>query len=400
MEQSNIVSAALKLHHITNLNTYIIKNEADFVFYNEKDSIPEFMPGAGEKDIIYFYQQITFSENQLYAHTNEWGLHYLACTFNEDENYSVIIGPYMELIPDLYQLSRRYNLSNNQSNDLRRFCNQIQVLNSDKINSISSVLQVFNQIITIDNKPIIIEAIKESETTQFNRTSPSLVEDGDLIKIRYQVESDFIHAVEQGNKSKALSTLYAHEGIFSFSERLPSQPLRRLKNLNVVLNTLLRSAAGRRNVPTILIHRMSEKFAHQIENTNQVSKLQNLQDAMIEEYSDLIISNSLNKYSKITQKAIEYLMIFYDKKIDKNDLAALCFTHPSHLSRKFKQETNWTITAYQQMLRIEEAKYLLKNENISVEEVAWLIGYEDSSYFARVFKKETGCTPSQYIENN
>ncbi|MRH43230.1 AraC family transcriptional regulator [Aquibacillus halophilus] len=400
MEQSNIVSGALKLHHITNLNTYIIKNEDDFVFHNEKESIPEFMPGANEKDILYFYQQISFLDKQLYAYTNEWGLHYLACTFNDYEKYFVIIGPYMELTPDLYQLSRKYNLSNNQSNELRRFCNQIQVLNPDKINSISSILQAFEQIIEVDNKPIRIETVKEGETAQDNRTSPSLVEDGELIKIRYKVEADFIHAVEQGNKSKALNTLYAHEAIFSFSERLPNQPLRRLKNISIVLGTLLRSAAGRRNVPTILIHRTSEKYAHQIENANQVSKLQSIQDAMIEEYSDLIISNSLNKYSKLTQKVIEYLMIFYDKKIDKNELAELCFTHPSHLSRKFKQETSMTITAYQQMLRIEEAKYLLKNENVSVEEIAWLIGYEDSSYFARVFKKETGCTPSQYIENN
>jgi AraC-like DNA-binding protein len=55
-----------------------------------------------------------------------------------------------------------------------------------------------------------------------------------------------------------------------------------------------------------------------------------------------------------------------------------------------------TLTAFQQTLRMKQAKHLLKTENLPVEEIAFMIGYDDPSYFARVFKNETGRTPSQY----
>jgi YesN/AraC family two-component response regulator len=47
-------------------------------------------------------------------------------------------------------------------------------------------------------------------------------------------------------------------------------------------------------------------------------------------------------------------------------------------------------------LRISKAKELLKNTDKSVVEIAELIGYNDSNYFFRVFKKNTGVTPQQY----
>ena len=58
-----------------------------------------------------------------------------------------------------------------------------------------------------------------------------------------------------------------------------------------------------------------------------------------------------------------------------------------------------TITEYQQELRINQARHLLKTENLPVDEIAWIVGYNDPSYFGRVFKKATGYSPSGYREN-
>lgn len=197
-------------------------------------------------------------------------------------------------------------------------------------------------------------------------------------------------------KKTALQLINSKNMLFSFSERFPNQPLRRLKNVAIILNTLLRTSARNSQVPAIIIHRISEKYAYEIENANQLEVLHQLEDRMIEEYCDLIISNSLSSYTNMTQRVIEHLLSFYNKQINKEELAAQLSTHPSHLSRKFKDETKMTLTAFQQMLRMRQAKHLLKTENLSVEEIAWTIGYDDPSYFARVFKKETGSTPSQY----
>ena len=84
----------------------------------------------------------------------------------------------------------------------------------------------------------------------------------------------------------------------------------------------------------------------QIEIKTRLAELHQLQNEMIEEYCDLIISNSLSGYSKIIQKVITYMMTYYKQQITIDDLATTHFIHPSHLSRKFKLETNMTITAY------------------------------------------------------
>jgi transcriptional regulator GlxA family with amidase domain len=64
--------------------------------------------------------------------------------------------------------------------------------------------------------------------------------------------------------------------------------------------------------------------------------------------------------------------------------------------RRFKQHTGMTVIAYMQMLRIDAAKSLLVTSNNSVEQIASDVGYQDPSYFRRIFSRETTLSPSQY----
>ncbi|MEH7246095.1 AraC family transcriptional regulator [Neobacillus niacini] len=396
MEQSKIISSAIKIHHLTNLNTYLLNQNREFMYHHEMIAIPAFMPGSDNHDILYFVEKMTHQE-QLYSYTNEWGLHYYGYHFMAGmEGYTVIIGPYFDKTPNLYHLTRDYDLSNAQSEDLRVFGEKVYVLPAEQSSSFASVLQQFKAIIEQETAPIILVSEKNKSSASKKLEDFNVDKEAELVKLRYKTEQDFMHAVEQGDKTKALELINSNNVLFYFSERFPNQPLRRLKNLAIVLNTLLRTAAKNSYVPAILIHRISEKFAFEIENANQLKVLYQLEDRMIEEYCSLVSSSSLKKYSTLIQRAIEHLQSSYDKQINKEELADLLSTHPSHLSRKFKEETKMTITSYQQMLRIKKAKHLLKTEELTIEEIAWMIGYDDPSYFARVFKKEIGSTPTQY----
>jgi len=51
---------------------------------------------------------------------------------------------------------------------------------------------------------------------------------------------------------------------------------------------------------------------------------------------------------------------------------------------------------YVQALRIEESKQILETTDLSVEAVAGQVGYEDSSFFGRLFRRKVGLTPAQY----
>ena len=66
------------------------------------------------------------------------------------------------------------------------------------------------------------------------------------------------------------------------------------------------------------------------------------------------------------------------------------------LKRRFKIATGSSLMEYVQNLRVEEAKRLLEGGELPVDEISFQVGYEDPSFFRRLFKRLTGLTPSQY----
>lgn len=66
------------------------------------------------------------------------------------------------------------------------------------------------------------------------------------------------------------------------------------------------------------------------------------------------------------------------------------------LKRRFKAATGHSLIAHLQNLRVEEAKRLLESGDMAVDEISLEVGYEDPSFFRRLFRRLTGLTPSHY----
>ncbi|MGB3986308.1 MAG: helix-turn-helix transcriptional regulator, partial [Limnochordia bacterium] len=71
-----------------------------------------------------------------------------------------------------------------------------------------------------------------------------------------------------------------------------------------------------------------------------------------------------------------------------------------YLSRMFKTVTGLTLIEYLNTIRIQEAQKLLADENLSITEIASLVGYDSQTYFGRMFKRITGLTPREYRKHN
>ena len=91
-----------------------------------------------------------------------------------------------------------------------------------------------------------------------------------------------------------------------------------------------------------------------------------------------------------------YLQQHYDEDLSLKDLANLFFITPTYLSKWFKDKTGATITQFVENLRMERARELLEYTSLSVGEIGRRVGYEDSNYFSRVFKKIYGIPPSKW----
>ena len=65
-------------------------------------------------------------------------------------------------------------------------------------------------------------------------------------------------------------------------------------------------------------------------------------------------------------------------------------------TRRFKTATGIRATQYWQQLRIETAKDLLSSSNLSIQEIAIQVGYQDQGHFTRLFKQSLSLTPKDY----
>jgi AraC-like DNA-binding protein len=79
-----------------------------------------------------------------------------------------------------------------------------------------------------------------------------------------------------------------------------------------------------------------------------------------------------------------------------NDFAELQSLHPNYLSNVIKAKTGKTIMTWLSEKTIAEAKSLLQNSQMSIKEIAFLLGFTESAHFSNYFKKNTQTTPANY----
>lgn len=109
----------------------------------------------------------------------------------------------------------------------------------------------------------------------------------------------------------------------------------------------------------------------------------------------------LTKSKKITKKALEYIEMHYNNnELNLEKIAENVFVNSSYLRRVFRNELNKTVIEHIIDLRMKHAKELITSSNIKLSDIAQLVGYSDSSYFSKCFKKYYGVTPSEFENIN
>jgi AraC-like DNA-binding protein len=91
-----------------------------------------------------------------------------------------------------------------------------------------------------------------------------------------------------------------------------------------------------------------------------------------------------------------YIHAHYSESISLKDVSAYVGLSDQHLIRSFRGELGITPIDYLRRYRIEQAKVLLKEGEKNITEIASAVGFSTSSYFARVFRREVGMSPSAY----
>ena len=98
--------------------------------------------------------------------------------------------------------------------------------------------------------------------------------------------------------------------------------------------------------------------------------------------------------------AIRYFLTHYNEEINIEEIAASHNMSTSWFIRNFKQYTGMTPLSYILKIRITNAQHLLETTSYNVTEIASFVGYDNPLYFSRLFKNQTGLSPSEYRKQN
>lgn len=123
--------------------------------------------------------------------------------------------------------------------------------------------------------------------------------------------------------------------------------------------------------------------------------------------SRVIVFQLLSRFFKQGQSKIEmednriaktvlYIRKHLNEAIELEKLAEISCLSKDHFIRLFKKELGTTPLQYINQKKIEKAQLLLITEELAVKEIAFQLAFDDYSYFNRLFKKTTGVTPQEY----
>lgn len=383
------------------LNSVIIDPDSDIDSQIDKGLKKFFQADEINKAFNKLFSEIR--PRTIYRLTDIFSCKYIFLELPFSENEELLaIGPYMNIDISSQQIlesCERLGISPKLSKELENYYATLPVIKDDSF--ILAIINTFAEFIWDGSDNYSSIEINHADTHTF---IPSLFKNEDTafsdskdiheMEERYRFENELITAVSKGNTQKAEQMLVNIPSL-AFESRIADE-LRSIKNYCIITNTLFRKAAESGGVHPLYLDGVSSSFAKKIEDISSVSAAKLCMLEILRTYCRLVRKHSLKSYSPIVKKTI--LIIENDLTADlslktisqKNNVSS------GYFSGIFKKETGQTLTEYVNQKRIEHAKRLLKTTNLQIQTIAQHCGILDLHYFCRIFKAHVGNTPSEY----
>lgn len=336
-------------------------------------------------------QPKTFYEITDYLNTN--------LLFFEFENRHYILGPYVKnnFSPqEMQELLASHKLPASILLSVKLYYNQFPQLSFQMIRgAVMATMRTF-----IPNTPEygyrklsgFHEELKPQKlVAESTKTYAHIIE-------QYEMENFFLRKITDGDVN---GVRLAYEHIISSYYASTSPAQRTLYSTDwsgfAVIRTLARKAAEQGGASVVKIDEITREGIQQFASAKNGSDLIKVQTEMIIKLTQAVAdSKKLSGYSPVIRNLLIYLSANYTQNYSLHDLAEHSHISEEHLSRLFRKEVGTTLTTYIADLRSKKAAELLKTTQLSISEIAMYVGYSDSNYFVKVFKKRYGMTPSAY----
>lgn len=211
----------------------------------------------------------------------------------------------------------------------------------------------------------------------------------------FETEQALLRAVRQANKPDAQKHLNALLGYVLFSSG--GDFLRCKTRIYELLVLISRTAidAGANPEETLSA---SHRYLLEINRLQDFDSLCIWLTRVTNNLMDSVFDFTGARHANVIHQSVQYIRTHYSEKITLEDMAQRVYFSPAYFSRVFKEEMNESFSVYLNRVRIAKSKTLLLHRDLRLADIAMMVGFEDQSYFTKVFKKMEGITPLRYRE--
>lgn len=213
-------------------------------------------------------------------------------------------------------------------------------------------------------------------------------------------EQRLLHMVRQGNMNYHNAINYAN--LLSDGTHISGHdPILQAIVSCTTFTSLCTREAIRAGLSPETAYSVGDNYIQSMVNCKTISELQTVNHTMYEDFIMRVHKYLSNpKVSRQIQNCRDYIDLHAESVLSLDILSARVGYSEYHLSRKFKQETGVSISAYIKTARIDRAKLLLKTTTLPISQIAIKLQFCSSSHFASVFRTMTGQSPLEYRESS
>jgi AraC-like DNA-binding protein/ligand-binding sensor protein len=137
-------------------------------------------------------------------------------------------------------------------------------------------------------------------------------------------------------------------------------------------------------------------YLRQIQEVQNIEELTDVLHIIVENMAGQIFSFQGIRHASALRKAERFIYEHYSRKISLQEIAHASGLSAPYFSTIFKEEMGENLSSYLNRLRVEKASRLLTESTLTLSEIAGSCGFEDQSWFSKIFKSYTGVSPGKF----
>lgn len=344
------------------------------------------------------YQAERFGEAYIYF--CPYGLiHWVTPIIEENQMiFSLVAGPVLMSSPEnalIEEILVNNGLTEIEIHDLYRELEHVIYLPPNIVNDMAALLLTVASFLSGYSTTILAEKQAFFNQQASIGTVLQTIKQETQKNSHYPIEKerDLVLKIRLGDKSGAQKVLNEIFGSIFFAQ---GNEIEQIKTRVIELVVLLSRAAMEGGADNEVIFGLNFNYLREIKNLTTIDEIAFWLSKVMARFTDCVFNLTNVKNIDIIYKAITFLRENYMKEISLEEVAKVVYLSPSYFSKLFKDEMKCNFNVFLNNLRIENSKKYLLDDSIPLVEVAGMVGFQDQSYYTKVFKKIIHTSPGEF----